>query len=136
MFIIVFLSERLFYRVRSQCFIFLSNKRFRELIGCNTLEIQVRDFFQTMTFRINFLFTRRSFSIDNWDFTANTARNGGELLVPKIALCRQAQREMFVKRSLREPMFVLVDFVLMTRHPLSFLNVFFTNTFYMIVVFH
>ena len=72
---------------------------------------------------------RRKYVIDNWEFTANTARNGHKRLVPKITLCIHVQREMFVKMSLRERLFMLVDFVgmnlrvLLLPLPSCFLNV-------------
>ena len=72
---------------------------------------------------------RRRYVIDNWDFTANTARKGHKRLVPKLSLCIHVQREMFVKMSLRERLFMLEDFVgmnlriLLLPPPSYFLNV-------------
>ena len=59
---------------------------------------------------INFLFMRGQDIVNNWDFPSKISRHCHKKLVPKIVVWHD-QREMFVKKSLRDRLDCLVDFV-------------------------
>ena len=69
--------------------------------------------------RIDFLFMGRQDIVNYWDFLSKFSRHCHKRLVPKIV--RHDQREMFVKKSLRDWLICFVDFVGMTLLAVLFL---------------